>query len=73
MVEPGPTLSTAMLRAGQFDELVLFLAPIVLGDDAKAGFGDMYVKDLAKTERLRLFEAKRVEGSDDIYVSYRKV
>lgn len=73
LVEPGPTLATAMLRAGQFDELVLFLAPIVLGDDAKAGFGDMYVKDLAKAERLRLFEAKRVEGSDDIYVSYRKV
>lgn len=73
LVEPGPTLATAMLRAGQFDELVLFLAPMVLGDDAKSGFGDMFVKDLAKHERLRLHETKRVEGSDDIYISYRKV
>jgi diaminohydroxyphosphoribosylaminopyrimidine deaminase / 5-amino-6-(5-phosphoribosylamino)uracil reductase len=73
LVEPGPTLATAMLRAGQFDELVMFLAPMMLGDDAKSGFGDMYVKDLAKADRLRLVETKRVEGSDDIYVSYRKV
>jgi diaminohydroxyphosphoribosylaminopyrimidine deaminase/5-amino-6-(5-phosphoribosylamino)uracil reductase len=72
LVEPGPTLATAMLRAGQFDELALFLAPIVLGDDARSGFGEMYVKDLAKTERLKLHSTGRIEGSDDIFIRYKR-
>jgi diaminohydroxyphosphoribosylaminopyrimidine deaminase/5-amino-6-(5-phosphoribosylamino)uracil reductase len=72
LVEPGPTLATAMLRAGQFDELALFLAPMVLGDDARSGFGEMYVKDLAKAERLKLHSTGRVEGSDDIFIRYKK-
>lgn len=38
LVESGPTLSGALLRAGLVDELVLYLAPTLLGDGARGLF-----------------------------------
>ncbi len=35
MVEAGPTLAGALLEAGLVDELVLYLAPVMLGPDAR--------------------------------------
>jgi diaminohydroxyphosphoribosylaminopyrimidine deaminase/5-amino-6-(5-phosphoribosylamino)uracil reductase len=38
LVEAGPTLSGALLEAGLVDELVVYLAPTVLGDAARPMF-----------------------------------
>lgn len=70
LVEPGPTLATSLYRSGDFDELVLFLAPIVLGSDARSVFGDMHLKDLNRADRLKLKSVARVDGSDDICTHY---
>jgi len=38
MVEAGPTLAGAFMQAGLADELILYLAPHLLGDDARGLF-----------------------------------
>jgi diaminohydroxyphosphoribosylaminopyrimidine deaminase/5-amino-6-(5-phosphoribosylamino)uracil reductase len=38
LVEAGATLSGAMLQAGLIDELVIYVAPILMGDDARGLF-----------------------------------
>jgi diaminohydroxyphosphoribosylaminopyrimidine deaminase/5-amino-6-(5-phosphoribosylamino)uracil reductase len=38
MVESGPTLAGAFVQAGLVDELILYLAPHLLGDDARGLF-----------------------------------
>jgi diaminohydroxyphosphoribosylaminopyrimidine deaminase/5-amino-6-(5-phosphoribosylamino)uracil reductase len=38
LLEAGPTLSGAMLQAGLIDELVLYVAPMLLGDSARGLF-----------------------------------
>lgn len=72
LVEPGTTLATVLLEGRNFDELVLFLAPVVLGDDARSGFGQLHVGDLASLHRLKLIESHAVETSDDLMIRYRK-
>jgi diaminohydroxyphosphoribosylaminopyrimidine deaminase/5-amino-6-(5-phosphoribosylamino)uracil reductase len=34
-VEAGPTLSGALLQAGLVDELIIYMAPLLMGDDAR--------------------------------------
>jgi len=41
LVEGGPALATAMLRAGLVDRLAWFVAPRILGGDARAALGTM--------------------------------
>ncbi len=72
LVEPGPTLATTIYQNGLFNEVLLFLAPIILGDDARSAFGELHIRSLSSAGQLRLAECRRVEGSDDIFLSYRK-
>jgi len=44
----------------------------VLGDDARSGFGQLHVGDLASAHRLKLIESHAVETSDDLMIRYRK-
>lgn len=71
LVEAGPTLATVLLQENLFDELVLFVAPILLGNDARPAFGDLHLKSLQQAYRLRLQSSAVVEGSDDIKNVYR--
>lgn len=71
LIEPGTTLATALAREGAFDELVLFLAPVVLGDDARPAFGEMRLRDLTTLPRLKLIESRAVENSGDVTIRYR--
>ena len=36
LVEAGPTLSTAFIKAGLVDELIVYIAPKLLGSDARS-------------------------------------
>jgi diaminohydroxyphosphoribosylaminopyrimidine deaminase/5-amino-6-(5-phosphoribosylamino)uracil reductase len=73
LIEPGPTLATVLLRENLFDELVLFVAPIVLGSDAKSAFGDLHIKRLLDAYKLRLHSSSVVEGSNDLRIDYRRI
>ncbi len=72
LVEPGPTLATTLYHAGLYDEIALFLAPMVLGDDARSAFGDLHIRDLKMAMQLQLKSVTEVEGSDDILITYTK-
>lgn len=63
LIEAGPTLAGAALQAGLVDELVIYLAPHLMGDDARGLFR------LSGLERMRdrvplAFEDVRMVGPD---------
>ena len=51
-VEAGATLAGAFLAAGLVDELLLYIAPVLLGERARPLFDGLHID--AMTERLRL-------------------
>jgi diaminohydroxyphosphoribosylaminopyrimidine deaminase / 5-amino-6-(5-phosphoribosylamino)uracil reductase len=63
LVEAGPTLSTAFLEAGLVDELVLYLAPILLGPAARAMTTLRAIDQLAAARRFSLVSQDRI-GND---------
>ena len=68
LLEGGPTLAHAFLRADLIDKLVLFVAPkLVGGDDAPPLFAGPGVRDLADAFRLSHLEVSRV--GDDLLLS----
>ncbi|MBS1904273.1 MAG: bifunctional diaminohydroxyphosphoribosylaminopyrimidine deaminase/5-amino-6-(5-phosphoribosylamino)uracil reductase RibD [Bacteroidetes bacterium] len=71
LIEPGPTLATTIFAQLLFDELVLFYAPTVLGDDARSAFGDLHLRSLAARENLTLVRAEGVGESGDVLLELR--
>lgn len=66
LVEGGPTVAAAFLRAGLVDEVLSYLAPAVLGAGAPA-VGDLGVRTIADTARLRTVDVQR-HGEDVLLV-----
>jgi diaminohydroxyphosphoribosylaminopyrimidine deaminase/5-amino-6-(5-phosphoribosylamino)uracil reductase len=62
-VETGATLSGALLRAGLVDELLLYVAPVLLGDEARPLFQGLDVQSMAQRLQLRLIETRHI-GDD---------
>ncbi|MEK7436163.1 MAG: bifunctional diaminohydroxyphosphoribosylaminopyrimidine deaminase/5-amino-6-(5-phosphoribosylamino)uracil reductase RibD [Pseudomonadota bacterium] len=62
-VEAGFKLNGSLLAAGQVDELLIYLAPGILGDGARGMFGLPELKDLAQ-RRLVQFEDVQTLGGD---------
>ncbi|WP_043445095.1 bifunctional diaminohydroxyphosphoribosylaminopyrimidine deaminase/5-amino-6-(5-phosphoribosylamino)uracil reductase RibD [Arthrobacter sp. L77] len=56
LVEGGPRIASAFLRAGVVDELFSYVAPLILGDGAPA-FPDLGVGTLTDAERWALDDA----------------
>ncbi len=73
LVEPGPTLATTLLKTAIPDELVFFLAPTVLGDDARSFMGDLHLRSLAESPRYRLLETHPIENSSDVLLRYGRL
>lgn len=67
LVEGGPTLSAAFLRAGLVDEVVAYVAPVLLGA-GPAAVGDLGVGSIADALRLRVRAVERV-GPDVVVVA----
>ncbi len=63
MVEAGAKLNGALLRAGLVDELLIYQAPLLLGDTARgaADFGTLTA--LADARRLKIID-RRLVGAD---------
>ncbi len=68
-VEAGPTLAGALLGAGLVDELVLYLAPTLLGPDARPLAALPPLSRLADAPRWRLHDLSRV--GDDVRMMLR--
>jgi diaminohydroxyphosphoribosylaminopyrimidine deaminase / 5-amino-6-(5-phosphoribosylamino)uracil reductase len=63
MVETGGKLMGSLLRAGVVDELVIYYAPVLLGDKAQALFALPEWTRLDEAMRVRIVEVRNV-GSD---------
>jgi diaminohydroxyphosphoribosylaminopyrimidine deaminase/5-amino-6-(5-phosphoribosylamino)uracil reductase len=63
LVEGGPRVFAAFIRAGLADELVLHLAPSLLGGDARSWPGPLGVERMDGARRVRV-ESVRSLGED---------
>lgn len=64
-VEGGPTLASAFVRAGLVDELLVYVAPVLLGGDRLA-LGDIGVGTIGDAHRLTVSTIERL--GDDLLV-----
>ncbi len=62
-VEAGPVLGGALLAAGLVDELLLYVAPVLLGDQARPLLRLPNLGDMAERWQLRTIE-QRMVGTD---------
>jgi diaminohydroxyphosphoribosylaminopyrimidine deaminase/5-amino-6-(5-phosphoribosylamino)uracil reductase len=69
MLEGGPTLAASFLAAGEIDELRLFVAPIVLGGDARPLLEGGANGAIADAERALALEAE--PSGEDILIRAR--
>ena len=61
-LEGGPTLAAAFVRAGLVDEVIAYVAPVLLGS-GRSAVGDLGITTIADALRLDLSDVTRV-GSD---------
>ncbi|NZA28395.1 bifunctional diaminohydroxyphosphoribosylaminopyrimidine deaminase/5-amino-6-(5-phosphoribosylamino)uracil reductase RibD [Luteimonas sp. SJ-92] len=61
-VETGATLAGAFLSAGLVDELLLYVAPVLLGDRARPLFAGLGIDAMAQRLQLQVFETRAVGG-----------
>lgn len=59
-VEAGATLSGALLKAGLVDELLLYIAPVLLGEQGRPLFSGIDPATMSERLGLRLVEARQV-------------
>ena len=59
-VEAGPTLCGALFAAGLVDELLLYIAPLLLGDRAQPLLHLPALADMAQRWRLQVFDQRQV-------------
>ena len=69
-VEGGPTLASAFLRAGLADEVLVYLAPMLLGGPRLA-LDDLGVATMAEAQHLRIHRVEHL--GDDLLVVARPV
>ncbi|WP_026033682.1 bifunctional diaminohydroxyphosphoribosylaminopyrimidine deaminase/5-amino-6-(5-phosphoribosylamino)uracil reductase RibD [Dyella japonica] len=62
-VEAGPSLCGALFAAGLVDELLLYVAPVLLGDSARPLLGLPVLADMASRWKLRTID-RRILGED---------
>jgi len=72
LVEAGPTLASAVIASAIFDELQLFVAPVMLGGDAKPSVGPLGITSLAKISHYRLHRVECIENSDDLRICIKR-
>lgn len=60
LIETGATLSGAMLRAGLIDELVIYMAPILMGNKARGLFNLPEIEQLNQHIRLSIADIRAI-------------
>ncbi len=69
-VEAGPRLSGAFLKQGLVDEILLYIAPVILGDEAKPLFADINIEQMSQRFNFSIMESTNIGG--DIRLLLRK-
>jgi len=69
LVEAGSTLTGALVRHGLVDELLLYIAPKLLGPQARPLFDLPPLTDLQQAQRFRIMEQRQI--GDDLRVRLR--
>ncbi|MCC8534797.1 bifunctional diaminohydroxyphosphoribosylaminopyrimidine deaminase/5-amino-6-(5-phosphoribosylamino)uracil reductase RibD [Xanthomonas phaseoli] len=60
-VEAGATLSGALVQAGLVDELLVYLAPVLLGDTARPLLAGLGIETMAQRYPLQLVETRQLQ------------
>ena len=68
-VEAGATLSGAFLRAGLVDELLLYIAPVLLGERGRPLFDGLGIETMAQRLQMQTVETRRI--GDDLRLLLR--
>lgn len=68
-VEAGATLAGALLTAGLVDEILLYVAPVLLGDRARPLFDGLGIDAMTRKLQLEMLETLRI--GDDMRVLLR--
>lgn len=63
-VEAGATLAGAFLAAGLVDEILLYVAPVLLGDRARPLFDGLHIDAMTERLDLEIVESRRI--GDDV-------
>ena len=71
-VESGPTLSGALLQAGLIDELIIYVAPLLMGDGARGLFHLPQFSSLAECTTLEILDVRAVGGDWRISTRVKK-
>src|SRR5690606_40630568 len=69
MVESGATLAAAFLEAGLVDEVLLYVAPVLLGSNARPLFDGLNVEHMSEVMHMETIETRQL--GDDIRVLLR--
>ncbi|MCC4621230.1 bifunctional diaminohydroxyphosphoribosylaminopyrimidine deaminase/5-amino-6-(5-phosphoribosylamino)uracil reductase RibD [Xanthomonas cassavae CFBP 4642] len=69
--EAGATLSGALLQAGLVDEIVVYLAPVLLGDSARPLVAGLDIQTLAQRQQLHLLDVRQL--GQDLRLRYTPV
>lgn len=70
-VEAGATLAGAFLKEGLVDELLFYVAPLLLGDGARPMFDGLAIEAMAERHELEVVDQRRV-GPDQRLLLRRK-
>lgn len=62
-VEAGATLAGAFLAAGLVDEILLYVAPVLLGDRARPLFDGLHIDEMTERLQMSIVESRRI-GED---------
>ncbi|WOJ96787.1 bifunctional diaminohydroxyphosphoribosylaminopyrimidine deaminase/5-amino-6-(5-phosphoribosylamino)uracil reductase RibD [Congregibacter brevis] len=66
LLESGPTLAGAMLQSGLVDQLIVYMAPVLLGSHARPLL-DLPLDRMAEALRLRLIDRRQI-GDDHRFI-----
>jgi diaminohydroxyphosphoribosylaminopyrimidine deaminase/5-amino-6-(5-phosphoribosylamino)uracil reductase len=62
-IEAGATLAGAFLAQGLVDEILLYVAPVLLGDRARPLFDGLHIDEMTQRLNLSIVESRRI-GND---------
>ena len=61
-IEAGPRLSGAFLKQGLIDEILLYIAPVILGDTAKPLFAGINIQQMSQRYNFSIIESISMGG-----------
>jgi diaminohydroxyphosphoribosylaminopyrimidine deaminase/5-amino-6-(5-phosphoribosylamino)uracil reductase len=66
LIEGGPTLATAFVRAGLVNQIDCYLAPALIGANGLATLGPLGIESVDQALRWRTRRAERI--GDDVFI-----